>query len=83
MMDIQVERGIPIPPKNLSRPSRWPISSLTEVGMSFFVPFGDRTEKDQRRSLQTSLSATCTSRRDLGKFTVRQVDGGVRVWRTA
>ena len=67
----KIEKNIDIPPhKN----TRYPFGVM-KVGDSFFVEGG--------KSNALSCAARLHARRHGGKFTVRQVDGGVRVWRIA
>ena len=72
--EIKIEKGIPVSRKGHSS-ARYPFATM-EIGDSFFV-----VEK------QTKLSSLATgfARRNGGqqKFTTRQVEGGVRVWRIA
>ena len=66
-----IEDNFPIPESKGRRP-RYPIRSL-EVGQSFMVPGGN----------QKSLTS-CTDwvrKQTQRRFSVRVVDGGVRVWR--
>lgn len=69
-----IDNNIPPPANKMGRPAVYPLRNL-EVGQSFFVPLGDR-----------KTISVCASRyaKASGKtFTVRQVQGGVRCWRTA
>jgi hypothetical protein len=78
MTEFKIEKGVPVPSR------RSGVSGAMyqlEVGESFFVLCENRVRK------QNTIS---TIGRDLAmksgkplKFTVRQVDGGVRIWRTA
>lgn len=72
---ITVEKGRPIPPPTKSK---YPFRDM-EIGDSFWVPDGRNAEatKNNVRS-----AATCYSRRNGGRFTVRRDNGGYRVWRT-
>jgi hypothetical protein len=73
-MTYQIEEGVPFPGSASGRPSIYPVREL-EVGQSFFVPLGDRKV----------LSVVCSRIKKLtGRdYTVRRVEGGIRVWRTA
>lgn len=69
-----IEDNIPPPANMVGRPSLYPYQAL-EVGQSFFVPRGDR------KNISVCISRY---RKKTGReFIVRQVQGGVRVWRTA
>jgi hypothetical protein len=72
-----VEHGIPIPPRwEFKR--RYPFRKL-HVRDSFFVPCEPQELKDRWNSLASSVRwATIQTG---FKFAVRQVDGGLRVWR--
>lgn len=65
-----IEKNIPMP---VGR-GNYPFASM-QVGDSFFVP---------RMKAQTLSAAACGYQKKLNmKYTVRTVDGGVRVWRIA
>ena len=71
MSDLKIEKGIPLPSR-----MRYPLRYM-KTGDSFFVPCADEDQaKVQRRA-----SGSCAKLRGLGKFSVRQVEGGVRVWK--
>lgn len=76
MSQFAIEKGVPIPPSATGPKSgsKYPYREM-EVGDSFFVPGGKRS----------TVSGVLQSRhaRPHGKFTLRTVDGGVRVWRIA
>jgi hypothetical protein len=71
---FKIERDVPLP---LTLAERMPLEEM-EVGDSFFaaVPEG----KNYFRS-QIASAITTYSRNTQRRFTVRKVDGGVRVWR--
>lgn len=73
---IPIEKGKPLP----DYPRRkYPFANM-EVGDSFFVPSGEsaiRTKNNVR------CSAVAFGRRKNWKFSVRNDNGGVRVWRVA
>ena len=73
---IAVEKSIPIFDKNLCVPrGRYPWRAM-EVGDSFFVQTGARSS--------VLPQAAHEAGKRLGmKFSVRRVEGGLRVWRTA
>ncbi len=68
-IEYKVEKGVP-PPE--THTSKYPFKSMA-VGDSFFAPGGSR------------LAIGAYAAKALGKsnYTVRSVDGGVRVWRLA
>ena len=74
---MQIEKGIPIPPMN--RRGRKPLveRSLMEIGDSYFKKNG---KAPSEKALVFRWSKNAKSK---FKFTVRAVDGGVRVWRVA
>ena len=79
----QIERNVPLPAKGSANAARtiYPFKQM-EVEDSFFV---ELKEGDNLPALQRRLVAAVTSyrrRNGEGKFVVRQVEDGVRVWRT-
>ena len=74
-MGVQVDKGVPMPPKKYPpKKDKWPWTEL-EVGDSFFM-------KGAKRG--TAYAVALNASRRLGrKFSVRQVDGGYCVWRIA
>ena len=70
--EIAIDDGIPVPEdrRSAGRTERYPFSKL-KVGQSFFVP-GIKT-----------IGLTAVKKRTGFAFVLRQVEGGVRVWRTA
>lgn len=75
---IVVEKGIPIPDESrggdhATRTYKYPFH-LMEVGDSFFVP--------ELNSYQFSGRIANGQHRTGFKFTVRTVEGGIRIWRT-
>lgn len=68
---IEIETGVPLPHKGRWR-ALYPWRDMI-IGDSFFVP--GKTPK-------TMTGSAAHARKQLGfKFTLRSVDGGVRVWR--
>ncbi len=65
--EIVIERGIPLPKNN--RWKRYPFAEM-KVGDSFFVP-----------SKKSCNAGFYYGKRHNMKFTVRQENGGCRVWR--
>ena len=81
-MAITIEKNIPITPKNPKfwrKPQlKYPFAQM-EVGDSFFV----ECDKDDARNMQVNLGVMGRrENKSTGKkFTTRQSEGGVRVWR--
>lgn len=71
MIPIPIDKGVPLP---VHRNNIYPFEAL-EVGDSFFL-----SGKSQDF---ISGSASHYARKLSRRFTVRNVDGGVRVWRVA
>lgn len=76
--DFPLEYDVPIPPKQDVK-RRYPFKALTKKGMSFMVP----CDPMDLRKLWNSLtrSAAWASTKTGWKFTMRQILGGIRVWR--
>lgn len=73
----QIEKNVPMPP--IVRMSGYPFAQM-EVGDSFLVPFDGDDEQKVRARVATAAS---TFGKDHGgKFSVRVLQDGVRVWRT-
>lgn len=71
--EIKIETGVPMPTKGRGAPRKYPWYEMN-VGDSFLVP--GKTHK--------RWHATAKAERLTGfKFSVRTVEGGVRVWRIA
>ena len=75
--EIETSVPFPAPARNVRK---YPLSEMA-IGDSFFASAPD----SDRGGTQALISATVSAfaRRSGKKFTVRQVDGGVRVWRLA
>lgn len=75
MSEIKIEKGVPMPKPRAQR-AKYPWRELG-VGDSFFVPGAARA--------RCSVGAVHSAQRIGGgvRFTVRTVEGGVRVWRIA
>lgn len=69
----QVEKKIPIPVKRGGNEPKYPLRTMN-VGESVFI--GDSPYKAVAQAVQYC------QRKTKRRFTVRSVDGGVRVWRT-
>jgi hypothetical protein len=75
----EIEKGIPIPPRSSDARRKYPFVDM-EVGDSAFFPMG---VDDFQKRKQVAASAHGCARDKGRKFTVRNVEGGVRVWRYA
>lgn len=79
-MNFVIESGVPVPKRQGGRTgSKYPFAHLNP-GESFLVPHGE----DKQVGAGTVRSAAgAFSKRNpgAGKFIIRAVDGGVRVWR--
>lgn len=68
-----IEDGVPLPLSGTrGRPRIYPWDEL-EIGQSFFVP----------NKTSSEFTTTGGQRRRGWKFKIRNVDGGLRVWRVA
>ena len=76
-MTIRVEKGIKVP--QLPKHNRYPFKDMT-VGDSFMVSYN---EMPAGGAQNVRTAAYHTGKINGTKFTVRRVDGGVRVWRIA
>lgn len=76
--EFKIEKGVPIPARKFGsgRTPKYPWRAM-EVGDSFFV------QSDNPKQTQQAITSTACNRRSHygSRFTVRQVEGGVRVWR--
>ena len=75
--EFKIEKGVPVPSGYNVGP-RYP---LLEMGVndSFLVPFGG----DDALAVKNRVSKAVYGKHQDRKFTIRQVEGGVRVWRIA
>lgn len=71
----QIDKDVELP--STGRSSVYPFSKM-EVGDSFLV-----ATDDKRRAASLRACASTYAKKNSVKFTCKQVDGGVRVWRTA
>jgi hypothetical protein len=69
-MTIEIEKGVPITGKSRQR---FPFKDM-EVGDSFFI-------KDGKNKSAYSSAAGFARRHPAFAFTVRKINGGIRVWR--
>ena len=72
----KIERNIPIP---RSLTSKYPLEYM-EIGDSFLAH--DKKEQYKQTNIASSIRQWAIRHGDGMKFTVRQVDEGIRVWRT-
>ena len=75
--EFKIERGVKMPPK--IGPCKYPWKDM-KPGESFPM----RPRKGERLAVlrnRMSCAANYACKRGFGKFTTRQMDGGVRVWR--
>lgn len=81
-MTPAIETGVPIP--KVSKPTRvkYPWADM-EIGNSFLVECEPDEATARRASVVSSASAWARRHAPGRKFSVRSVDGGIRVWRTA
>lgn len=76
---MQIENGIPLPPKRRLT-AQYPFAKLA-VGDSFLLAC--TTVERTRLAIRLRTAAEFYRKRTPGwNFTSRQVDGGVRLWRT-
>lgn len=75
MSQVQIEKGIPVPPRfgPLAAVQR----GLMEVGDSYFIK-GENAASERNR-----VHSWRQHNRPEWSFSVRRVEGGVRVWRVA
>lgn len=86
MSTVSIDKAVPMPEGRRFGPraARYPYADM-ELTDSFAVPYGEANDEERaviaRRMRQ---SATWANRRFApNKFSVREVEGGVRVWRIA
>lgn len=76
---IEIEKGIPIPPARQPGVKAKSPRHEMEVGDSYFVKTSARDA-----CVVEGNKARCWGRKNGGKkFSTRQVEGGVRIWRVA
>ncbi len=71
----KIEKNIPIPKKKFSQ---FPIDKM-EIGDSFLAH--DEKDRKKQATIATGLRNWINRKKNNWKFTVRQVDEGIRVWR--
>lgn len=79
-MSLVIEKGIPLLAKSTGKATSAIGDAVRklEVGDSFLIPAEDKTPK--HRAIHAYFKAEVKRGK---KFATRQVDGGIRVWRTA
>ncbi len=76
-MSEPIEQGVPIPPSTAGRKTRYPFLREMNVGDSVLIT--DPTVTRLRLANRLTQLGQLTGR----KFTQRQCDQGIRVWRVA
>lgn len=79
MSEFEIERGVPVPEMR-GRPTKYPLTEMG-VGDSFFVPLPDGITKQRLVNRLSSAAGYWRKHHDGGRFCIRAVDGGVRIWR--
>jgi len=74
---MEIEKGIPIPSSFTDARRKYPFVDM-EVGDSVFFPLEDFAERKK-----IAASAYGCGRDNNRKFTIRNVEGGIRIWRFA
>ena len=77
MGEFKIEKGLALPPR---KGSRYPFREM-EVARQLLCALSRSSEKISTQNRLSGASAR-PKERGLGKFSVRQVEGGLRVWRT-
>lgn len=77
-MTFEIEKGVPIPPKK-SKLNKYPFHAM-EPGDSFLIPLPPEVD---RRTFTVRVTVRVAAwRKATGyRFTIRTMEGGVRVWR--
>lgn len=78
---IAVESGVEIPPRTRKGTSHYPFATM-EVEDSFFVAAESDEDAVKVKGRLSSACAAAKKKLEGYKFSVRGVEGGVRVWRT-
>ncbi len=77
MMAVQIEKNVPLPGSGAGRPSKYPFADM-EVGDSFLVAEGPSSG---HLGYNARNAAKNFGVRHGMKFSVKQTEGGVRIWR--
>lgn len=75
-MTYEIEKGVPLP----IGATKYPFREM-QIGGSFFVPSDGEPLARVRRRLSVSAHSFTRRCEASRAFTVRRVDGGIRVWR--
>lgn len=78
-----IETGIEMPTRPCrGGPTKYPFAQM-EVGDSFYFPASGESKVEMRRAIgrMTSNASAWSKRLPGRKFSVRTVEGGVRIWR--
>lgn len=79
---VTIESGIPIPPcLGKGAKAKYPWGEMN-VGNSFFEPLNGRSPASVMSVLQNCKTHFVKRHKSKFKFTIRTVEGGLRVWRT-
>ena len=79
--EFKIEKNIERPKWSHGRSRKYPFSQM-QVGDSFFVPVDDDNGKQKiGASVRNAALAAVKRGASKGRFSSRQVEGGVRVWR--
>ena len=82
-MDIKIEKEVPFPKKLFSSRAEcpYPLSEM-EVNDSFLVPNPDNLSINQlRNQVNSRINYHSKHLQDKRKFSIRQIEDGLRVWR--
>lgn len=74
---MRIEKNVPVPAPAPVQRRQYPYADM-EVGDSVFIPYEGSTQN----STEAAYARVYGSRHSK-RFTVRKVEGGLRVWRTA
>jgi len=75
---FEIESGLPLPPRHNPH-TKYPFAQM-KPGDSFFVPVGPDGTLTKLASKVANVTARARKEK-LGKFAVRKLSDGVRVWR--
>lgn len=78
---IPIDKGVAVPAKT-SRNATYPFADM-EVGDSFYVASVKENHQRILGSVATCVRHYVTRRAPQKRFTVRQIDSGIRCWRLA
>lgn len=79
---MEIDKNIPVPTSGIQkgRPRKYPIESL-EIGDSFLIPYEKDVNKNAMHSRASGSIANFRKKHPEKKFTTRQMEDGIRVWR--